>query len=142
MKYFDTSYLARLYLEDRGWEPVRELAATDHLACSVHGKAECIAAFHRKFREGVISRKDLGELLNQFVLDCEAGAFQWLPLSDPVISRLMAVYTTLPGTELLCAADAIHLSSAAENSFPEIYSNDARLLKASAHFGLKGVNVI
>lgn len=138
MKYFDTSYIARLYLEDRGWEVVRALAATDHLACSVHGKGECAAAFHRKFREGIITQKDLGELLKQFVMDCRAGAFQWLPLSESVITRLTTVYGALPRTQLLRAADAVHLGSAAENNFPEIYSNDLRLLDAAGHFGLNG----
>ena len=142
MLYFDTSYLVRLHTRDAGWEKVRALAATDEVACCLHGQAETVSAFHRKFREGSISRGEWSELLAQFVRDCQAGAFTWLPLSPAVISRALKAYATLPATVHLRAAEALHLACAAENALKAIHSNDARLLSASPHFGLKAINLI
>ena len=142
MIYFDTSYVARLYFEDPGWEKVRALAETDRLACCIHGRAETVAAFHRKFREGTVTSGDLVTLLRQFDRECELGAFRWLPLSEAVISRLTRVYASLPATVLLRAADALHLACAFENGLKQVYSNDIRLLASAGHFGLASVNVI
>lgn len=142
MIYFDTSYVVRLYLEDPGWQEVREIAATDHVACCLLGRAEALAAFHRKFREGVLNREETRVLLEQFGRECDTGAFQWLPLSTVVVARLHRTYTVLSGSVPLRAGDAVHLACAAENGFREIYSNDRQLLAAAHHFGLRGLNTI
>ena len=118
------------------------MAAADNIACSLQGRAETVSAFHRKLRERTITQKELGEIIAQFETDTQAGTFTWLPVSPAVIARAVKGYATLPASTALRASDAIHLATAAENGLPEIYSNDARLLAASAHFGLKGVTVI
>jgi len=140
--YFDTSYIVRLYLEDPGWRTVREVAATDHVACCLLGRAEALAAFHRRFREGTFDPRDLHALLGQFDKECDAGAFQWLPFSAVVVSRMREVYAGLPKSVQLRAGDAVHLACAAENGFKEVYSNDHHLLAAAESFGLLGRNVI
>jgi predicted nucleic acid-binding protein len=142
MIYFDTCYIVRLYLEDLGWQIVRELAATDHIACCLLGHAETLAAFHRKFREGVLSSQGMRAIIEQFERECDAGAFQWLPFSPAVVAELRGVYARLPKTVNLRAGDAIHLACAAGNSFQEIYSNDQQLLSAARYFGMHGQNLI
>ena len=142
MIYFDTCYIVRLYIEDPGWQIVRELAATDHIACCLLGHAETLAAFHRKFREGILTSQGLRASIDQFERECDAGAFQWLPFSPAVLDELRGVYKRLPKSVHLRAGDAVHLACAAENRFKEIYSNDQQLLSAAHHFGLRGQNVI
>jgi predicted nucleic acid-binding protein len=141
VNYFDTSYLARLYLEDKGWQKVRELAAADHVACCLHGKVETVAAFHRQFREGILRPLELRDVLHQFEQERQAGAFQWLPMSNAVIDRSTRAYRSLSKDVDLRAAGSLHLACAAENRFKQIYSNDGQLLASASHFGLMDGNV-
>ncbi len=142
MIYFDTSYLVRLYYQDPGAAAVRALAATDHIACAAHGQAEMIAAFHRKLREGAIGALSYAALIGQVQAHIDAGAFHWIPQSADILSRIRKVYEKLPATVFLRAADAVHLATAAESGFREVYSNDAHLLAAAKHFGVQGKNVL
>ena len=142
MKYFDTSYLVRLYFEEPGWEEVRKLRTAEPWACSLHGRAETLAAFHRKFREKSITAPELAVLIRQFEEDSQRGEFHWLPLDEDSVSALARIYTHLPETVFLRAADALHLACARDHGFKTIYSNDRHLLDAAKHFGLRGKNVI
>ena len=142
MIYFDANYLVRLYFKEPGYEAVRHLASQYSVACSLYGRAEVTAAFHRKLREGVIPPQFYTSSLKQFTDECHRDAFRWFPLSLAILQRLDQTYATLPADLFLRAGDAIHLASAAEHALNEIYSNDQRLLAAAPHFGLKGVNII
>ena len=142
MIYFDTSYLVRLYYDDPGADKVRALAATDNIACAAQGKAEMIAAFHRKMREGAISQGAYVALLGQIRAHDRAGAFQWLTPGTETYGRIAEVYGRLPANVFLRAADALHLATAGQNDFRQVYSNDAHLLAAATHFGIEGKNPI
>ena len=142
MIYLDSTCLVRLYFEDAGYERVRHLAASNTVACAQHGRAEVISAFHRKLRERVISARLYEIILQEFLTEMRGGAFRWLPLSESVLERAELVYSRLPATIFLRAADALHLSTASENGFREIHSNDTKLLSAAPHFALRGLNVI
>ncbi len=142
MIYFDANYLVRLYFDDRGFEVVRDLASQQSVVCSVYGRAEVVAAFHRKWREGAIAQPFYATTLQQFADECRAEAYRWIPLSPAILQRVEKYFATLPQSLFLRAGDAIHLATAAENGFKEIYSNDKRLLAAANHFDVKGVNVI
>ena len=142
MIFYDTSYLVRIYLEDPGWEAVRELCATDDVAASEHARAEIPAALHRAFREGRIDRARFDTLLAQYEIDCSQGAYAWQSLSSGVLEGMTGDYRALPPSVFLRAADALHLACARDHGFKIIYSNDKNLLAAARHFGLRGKNVI
>ena len=142
MIYFDTSYLARCYLFDPGWQPVRQLAGTDRVACAEHGQVEFLAAVHRKLREGSLSPTDQQAIMAQFDLDQQTNVVQWLALTPQVFDHAARSFRNLPPSVFLRSSDALHLACAAENGFADIYSNDRHLLAAAVHFGLTGVDII
>jgi len=141
--YYDTAFLLKLYWSEIGSNDVRAHAADiDVIVCSLHGKAELIAAAHRKFREGSATKAQMKALLEQIETDHRAGALHWLPITDQNLQRVSRAFAKAPADSFLRAADTLHLASAAEERFLEIYSNDRHLLATAPLFGLKGTNVI
>jgi predicted nucleic acid-binding protein len=142
MIFCDTSYLVRLYLEDPGWEIVRDLCATDAVAACELALAEIPAALHRACREGRLDAATFKELRAQFLTDCQANAFSWQPLTADIYRQLQEDYAALPFNCFLRAADALHLACARAQSFSKVYSNDRHFLASAEHFGLEGINLI
>jgi len=143
LPFLDTSYLARLYLEDAGFDVVREfVGSAPAVAASWHAQAELIAALHRAYRERRLGQGVFQAAVDQFLSDSKDGIFRWLPLTEGVEHRLAQVFRDAPASVFLRAADALHLACAAEHGFTEVYSNDRQFLAAAPLFGLRGVNVI
>lgn len=143
MIYCDTAYLARLYLLEPGSVQVRAMvqSAGGAASCAL-GQAELASVFHRKRREGRISKADFSLLLKQLDADCAYGVHTWFPVTAELLATVRKDYRALPTSAFLRASDALHLACARDNGFKEIYSNDERLLAAAPAFGLGGKNVI
>jgi len=140
--YFDAAYVAKFYLDEPDSERVRSLAETNgEVACCLHGRVEVLVAFHRKFREGAFPSKVFAAVAEQFEADCESGVWAWLPISAKLIQSVSERVRQLDRSVFLRSADALHLASAVEQGFHEIYSNDRHLLAAATHFGLRGLSV-
>lgn len=141
--YFDTAYLAKLYIVETGSDDVRSLAASaNRISCLAHGRVELAFMFHRKLREGAIDQQGMTHLWEQVEADESSGFLCWLPLTPNLLDQAARGALTLPSNLFLRASDALHLACAREHGFREIYSNDAHLLAAAKHFGIKGRNVI
>jgi predicted nucleic acid-binding protein len=140
MIYFDSAYIAKFYLDEPDSERVRRFAQeSGEVACCLHGRAEALIAFHRKFREGAFSPKAFAAVTDQFVSDCNLSIWVWLPLSANLLEQLAQRVRSLGRGIFLRSADALHLASAAEQGFHEIYSNDRHLVAAAKYFGLRSI---
>jgi predicted nucleic acid-binding protein len=143
MIYFDTSYVVKCYLNETGSGAVRQLAQSQSsLACCEYGRIEVTSTFHRNFREGMLTKPQYDVVARQFESDDNNGIWTWLPLNADLCRKTAARIYALPLSAFIRAGDALHLTSAAENGFAEIYSNDRHLQASAALFGLEAVNVI
>jgi predicted nucleic acid-binding protein len=143
MIYFDTSYLAKCYLTERGSSEVKELAASDgKIACSAFGRIELASTFHRNLRQGSITPSEFRLIWKQYDHDEENRIWTWFPVNQEMVSEVVRRFRKLSPSVYLRSGDALHLACAVEHGFKEIYSNDGHLLAAAKAFKIKGINVI
>ncbi len=143
MTYWDTSYLAKLYVREDGAEQVlQSFARQGGFICGEHGRLELMAAFKRHQREGLLSAPQLKMLWQRHDQDLADGLIHYLPLPSALIDQACRKLFALPPSVFLRAADALHLACAADHGCKEIYSHDRHLLAAAPHFGLRGIDVI
>ena len=143
MLYFDSNYVLKCYLPEAGAHHVRALAARPVTkSCSRLGRAEVIAALHRKVREGSLTRPQLRAVWARVLADEAAGVWTWLPFDTTVEHAVEQAFLGLAAKVFLRTGDAIHLATAALHGFTEIHSHDRHLLAAAGAFGLTGVDVV
>jgi predicted nucleic acid-binding protein len=140
--YLDTTLLAKLYVKEPDSELARKFVEGTYQrpVCSILGKMEIRATFHRKLREGQITAEYLKAIHFQFETDVFNERIEWIQMTNTIIDDVQQAFLHLPANLFLRTGDAIHLATAAEAGFKEIYSNDRHLLAAASIFKLKGIN--
>lgn len=142
MSYFDSSYIAKFYLDEPDSDAVRRLAESlGQVRCSVVGQVEVAAVFHRKLRENAFDARAFREVVAQFDDDCDQRLWTWLPLTADLAARAAAAFARLPRTVYLRAADALHLICAREHGLEKIYTNERHMAAAARHFRLRSMTV-
>jgi predicted nucleic acid-binding protein len=140
--YFDAAYVAKCYLHEPDAAAVRALArSSQSLHTSAFSLAEVACVFHRHVREGTLKRKAAVQIRDAFLEDIRNDIWVLVPVTDLILRRVELLTRTLPSSIFLRAGDAIHLVSAVEAGFHEVWTNDRHLLAATAHFGLQGRSV-
>lgn len=140
--YFDTSYIAKLYLNEPESDQVNELVSgVDTIYSSVWAVAEFHAVLHRCVRERRASPRHVHDLAARFRDDLETGLWNFVPVGDALLRRTSALILSGPGNLFLRAADAVHLTTAQELGERDIWTNDRHMLAAADYFGLRGRSV-
>ena len=138
MIYLDAAYIAKFYIDEPDSDRVRNFLATAQPAAScAHAIAEVASVFHRKLREGTLPQADFDFFNAQFESDCQAGLWTWLPLQESLAHTTRRRLAKLPSTIFIRAADALHLTCAAEQGFTAIYTSDRHMIAAASVFGLQ-----
>ena len=140
--YFDAAYIAKCYLHEPDAAAVRALArSSPSLHTSAFAIAEVACVFHRHLREGTLKPKTAAQVRDAFLEDVGNDAWVLVPVTNVILRRVELLTRSLPISIFLRAGDAIHIVSAVEAGFHEIWTNDRHLLAAAAHFGLQGRSV-
>ncbi len=141
--YLDSAYIAKCYLHEPGTDAVLDLVESSRVRySSALARVEVESVFHRHFREGNLTRRDYRKTVDRFARERDEGLWQWLPVTDVLIQAASSAFRSLAPTVFLRSADCIHLTTAQQAGFTEVYSNDRHLLAAAVHFSLTGRNVI
>lgn len=140
--YFDTSYIAKLYLNEPESDQVNELVSgVDTIYSSVWAVAEFHAVLHRCVRERRASPRHVHDLAARFLDDVATGLWNLVPVGEALLRRTSALILSAPESLFLRAADAVHLTTARELGERDVWTNDRHMLSAAGHFGLKGRSV-
>jgi predicted nucleic acid-binding protein len=140
--YFDTAYVAKCYLNEPDGKAVRRLARrASGLYSSMLAIAEMACVFQRQIRQGRIDIHQASQWRGAFLDDVQGGVWVLLPVSERLLYRVESFTSALPPEAHLRAGDAIHIVTARDSGFTEIWSNDRRLLEAAEHIGIRGRSV-
>lgn len=111
------------------------------VVCCLIGWGELIATLHRHLRDGRLTAPQFRLLSAQVAADVQERLWTPLPVTSELVEAQTRRMTGLSGKVFLRAADALHLTCAAEAGLKEIYSNDRHLVAAAPHFGLKSITL-
>jgi predicted nucleic acid-binding protein len=140
--YFDTAYLAKCYWNEPDGKEVREMARrADGLTSSAICVAEMACLVHRKTREGSATPADALVRQELFRDDLRSGAVTAVAVTERLLRRVEERVRGLPPSCCIRSIDALHLVTAADSGFSEIWTNDRHMLAAASHFGIAGRSV-
>jgi uncharacterized protein len=142
MYYFDSSYVAKCYLNDPDSGRVRGLVQDP---VPLYSSALCIpevaCAVHRRYREQLLSRRQARALLGRFRSHVEGGTWSIVPISEGLLWEVREAMRQLPASVFLRSGDAIHLVSARRYGFDAVWTNDRHMVAAASHFRLRAMTV-
>jgi len=142
MIFCDTSTLAKYYVPEPETAVVQScLDGEDQVVASELARAELMAVFHRRFREGKWTNTEIQAAVRQFMQDETASYWTWVPLDSAIVETSVRTFATLPKKIYLRTADCLHLITAVYHHFDEIYTHDEHQQKAASAFGLKFINI-
>jgi predicted nucleic acid-binding protein len=140
--YFDTSYIAKVYLPEPESHRVHDLIRGGNtIHSSAWAVAELHAVLHRSVRERNASPRHVHDLASRFLHDIETGVWSLIPVGEALLRRTSALILSAPRNLFLRAADAVHLTTAQELGERDVWTNDRHMLAAADYFGLRGRSV-
>lgn len=140
--YFDTSYIAKFYLNEPESSAIRELVRkADAIYSSFWAFVEFHAVLHRQVHEGSCSHAVARSLASRFSAHVEDGLWNLIPVTESALRRTSALVIAAPPSLFLRTADAVHLAAAQEAGEREVWTNDRHMLAAAEYFGLSGRSV-
>jgi predicted nucleic acid-binding protein len=140
--YFDTSYIAKYYLNEPESAKVRQLVqSVDVIHSSLWAYTEFHAVLHRRMREGFITATEVRDLMKDFSEHIEDGVWELAPVTPALLRRTGTLIGAAPRDLFVRAGDALHLATAQEISEQEVWTNDRHMLTAAPYFGVTGRSV-
>jgi uncharacterized protein len=130
--FFDSSALAKRYIEEKGTDQVQAiLSSASALAVSVICVPEIVSALCRRRRERKLSTEEYRNAKASVLTDIDDAAV--IGITEEVIAQGVALLEQFP----LRSTDALHIACASEWSTDLFVSADDRQCKAARARGLR-----